>query len=128
MEPVTQKEDVPAQLVAEKARIEEKIERAKERRRKALGDDQAVDRDPTSDSHVVHKERVAIWKQKCSDHVSPHRSPHVPGTVEGGTRQSPRLIGMQKARTSPRGNQAASKVKKLNPKVVQPVVKVITCF
>jgi len=98
-EPMTQIEDVPAQLRADRERKNEKIKAPLERRAKALHDDLAEGSapigDPVSSSPVgmVNKDRVSVRKIIQLNTCTPCRSPRVAAASSPGvgrTRQSSR--------------------------------------
>ena len=97
-EPVTQLEDVPAQLAAEAEKVAGKIKRAKERLKK----------NTTVNESDARKKRTAVRKCKASDSSSPRRSPRViPVVGEGSTRESPRLLA-KKDSSHPTKSKAAA--------------------
>ena len=111
LEPVTQPEDVPAQLAAEKQRKIRKIQRAAEQRKKgeaeiaaetlsaAAGPDKSVVSAPKRPAKKK-KSRLAVRKQKEVVVGTPQRSPRVHGTSvsSGGSKpDSPHVLASKKA-------------------------------
>lgn len=122
-EPVTQIEDVPAQLQAEKERKALKIKSALERKNKAtsqvLAEGSAPDCGPNTSSPVVKvpKDRGHVMKVAQSKAGSPRRSPRVAAAsspVVGRTRQSSRASpSVSKVGVSKQVKKPAIKVKKV---------------
>jgi hypothetical protein len=121
---VTQAEDVPEQLRADKERRSKKIHDARVRKEKALQGQSyglLVPINGTAACSVVplpHKSRAAIQKVKQSEIISPHRSPCVAAsTVDVRPLQSPRVSSILKDAAAASKAASVDKGKKVKKRV-----------